>query len=127
LFDNAQTDDCDNTCSYLAGRYGRFIRQFEQECGDESLTVNKMMQPVRYSKTLWAELVFAVKYEQVQHLDDLLLRRTRLGNVLPFGGKAELAEIQQLCQPHMDWSDQKWQVETARYLDIWQQFYSVPQ
>ncbi len=126
LFENAQVNDCDNTCSYLAGRYGRFIRQFEQECGDERLTINKMIQPIRYSKTLWAELVFAVKYEQVQHLDDLLLRRTRLGNVLPEGGKAELAEIQQLCQPHMSWSDQKWQVETARYLDIWQQFYSVP-
>src|SRR5690606_8227531 len=28
------------------------------------------------------------KHEQVEHLDDLMLRRTRLGNLLPHGGEA---------------------------------------
>ncbi|MFT4924778.1 MAG: glycerol-3-phosphate dehydrogenase [Phenylobacterium sp.] len=117
LFSNASSDDA----SYLAGRYGRFLEQFIAESDDPGL-----MAPIRYSKILWAELVFAAKYEQVMHLDDLLLRRTRLGNVLPEGAKAELAEIQRLCQPHMSWSDSQWQQEIARYLDIWQQFYSLP-
>ncbi|MDF5909243.1 glycerol-3-phosphate dehydrogenase C-terminal domain-containing protein [Pseudomonas aeruginosa] len=38
------------------------------------------------SETLWAELAFAAEAEMVLHLDDLLLRRTRLGLLLPGGG-----------------------------------------
>jgi len=76
---------------------------------------------------LWAELIWAVKYEQVYHLDDLMLRRTRLGNVLPHGGKALLGEIKKLCQPILSWSEAKWQIEVDRYLDIWQTSYSLPQ
>lgn len=122
LFDTA-TSYIDGSVDrdYLAGRYGRFKNAFIDEFGDDSL-----LQPVRYSKILWAELMYAAKYEQVVHLDDLLLRRTRLGNVLPEGAKAELAEIQRLCQPYMDWSDSQWQQEINRYLDIWQQYYSLP-
>ena len=82
--------------------------------------------PIRYSKHLWAELVWAAKYEQVQHLDDLLLRRTRLGNVLPNGGQTLLNEIKQLCLPALAWSEAKWQSEVVRYLKIWQANYSLP-
>jgi glycerol-3-phosphate dehydrogenase len=127
LFENADTPADKVGASYLAGRYGRFIKHFMAEISrSEHIGVSKMMQPIRYSKILWAELLFAVKHEQIHHLDDLLLRRTRLGNVLPLGGKDVLAEIQQLCQPHMAWSDEQWQQEIVRYLDIWQQYYSVP-
>ena len=35
--------------------------------------------------TLWAELKWAARHEQVVHLDDLLLRRTRIGSLLPHG------------------------------------------
>ncbi len=123
LFDNVkQINEEDPHDHYLAGRYGCFFEQFMTECVDKSL-----LQPVRYSKILWAELVYAAKHEQVVHLDDLLLRRTRLGNVLPEGAKAELAEIQRLCQPHMNWSDSQWQQEIERYLGIWQQYYSLPE
>jgi glycerol-3-phosphate dehydrogenase len=127
LFENPDGPVDELHTSYLAGRYGRFREYFLEEVAQhQNGVVSKMMQPVRYSKVLWAELLFAVKYEQVNHLDDLLLRRTRLGNVLPQGGKDELDEIRQLCQPHMDWSEDKWQQEIARYLDIWQQYYSLP-
>lgn len=127
LFENASDSVGKASASYLAGRYGRFLDEFMHEMkAAEQFGGSKMMKPIRYSKILWAELLFGVKYEQIQHLDDLLLRRTRLGNVLPSGGKNELAQIQQLCQPHMTWSDQQWQQEVARYLDIWQQYYSVP-
>lgn len=127
LFDNADSHECQIYGDYLSGRYGCFVKQFVDEFSQgSSLLSDKLMAPIRYSQILWAELIFAVKYEQVNHLDDLLLRRTRLGNVLPNGAKAQLTEIKQYCQAHMDWSEDKWQQEIERYLDIWQQYYSVP-
>jgi glycerol-3-phosphate dehydrogenase len=82
--------------------------------------------PIRYSKHLWAELIWSVRFEQVQHLDDLLLRRTRLGNVLPQGARELLPKIKALCSPYLSWSEQKWQTEISRYLAIWQNAYSLP-
>ena len=61
------------------------------------------------------------------HLDDLLLRRTRLGLLLAEGGRAELAGIRMLCQGRLGWSDQRWQEEEDRYLALWQTAYSLPQ
>jgi glycerol-3-phosphate dehydrogenase len=83
-------------------------------------------QPIRYSKHLWAELIWSVRFEQIQHLDDLLLRRTRLGNVLPQGARELLPQIKTLCSPYLSWSEQKWQAEISRYLAIWKNAYSLP-
>ncbi len=87
----------------------------------------QQLLPIRYSKHVWAELIWAVQYEQVQHLDDLLLRRTRLGNVLPKGGIDLLPKIQALCAPYMPWSDTDWQQEIARYMQLWRKYYRVPE
>ncbi len=123
LFENAQASHQKYYGDYLAGRFGRFVEAFVGEFAAQP----KLMQPIRYSNTLWAELVYAVRYEQVQHLDDLMLRRTRLGNVLPQGGVAELPRIQALCAEHLPWSEQQWQQEIERYQQIWTQHYSLPQ
>lgn len=82
--------------------------------------------PIRYSRHLWAELVWSVRFEQVHHLDDLLLRRTRLGNVLPQGARELLPQIKTLCSPYLSWSEDKWQAEISRYLSLWQTSYSLP-
>ena len=37
------------------------------------------LHPIPGTETLWLELAIAARFEAVQHLDDLLLRRTRLG------------------------------------------------
>jgi glycerol-3-phosphate dehydrogenase len=74
---------------------------------------------------LWAELRWACR-EQVVHLDDLLLRRVRLGNLLPAGGAAILPEIQRICQPDLGWSDEQWQAEVQAYQQLWQRCYSLP-
>jgi glycerol-3-phosphate dehydrogenase len=71
--------------------YGEFSAAFIQASAKQDC------QPIRYSRHLWAELVWAVRFEQVQHLDDLLLRRTRLGNVLPAGARDILPQIKVLC------------------------------
>jgi glycerol-3-phosphate dehydrogenase len=59
-------------------------------------------------------------------LDDLLLRRTRLGLLLAGGGRAELPRIRVLCQPRLGWSDARWQQEEKDYLALWQRCYSLP-
>ncbi len=84
------------------------------------------MQQVSFTPIYWAELAFACEHELVIHLDDLLLRRTRLGLLLAQGGLAVLEQVRELCQPRLAWDDQRWAEEQQRYLDIYQQFYSVP-
>jgi len=86
----------------------------------------KSLIPISYSNFLWAELIWALKYEQVIHLDDLLLRRSRIGNVLPKGGSDFMPNIKILCQQYLQWSDPHWQVELLRYQKIWKNNYSLP-
>lgn len=62
----------------------------------------------------------------VLHLDDLLLRRTRLGLLLACGGEAHFAAIRQLCQPRLGWDDAHWQQELQRYRALWQRHHGLP-
>ncbi len=64
--------------------------------------------------------------EQVVHLDDLLLRRSRLGLQLPQGAAALLPQVRTVCEPVLAWGDVKWDAEVARYQGIWRERYSVP-
>lgn len=100
--------------------YGEFTQAFVSSMSE------KYFKPIRYSKHLWAELIWSVQFEQVEHLDDLLLRRTRLGNVLPNGAFDLLPKIKTLCSPYLAWNEQRWQQEIKRYYDIWQNAYSLP-
>lgn len=77
------------------------------------------------SDLLWAELCWACQAEDIQHLDDLMLRRTRLGLILPDGGTALLPAIRQHCQNLLGWTDETWQEEEARYLAIYRSAYSL--
>jgi glycerol-3-phosphate dehydrogenase len=104
----------------LIGCYGLLAEAFIIQSPIKTLT------PVSYSNFLWAELIWALKYEQVIHLDDLLLRRSRIGNVLPKGGSDFMPRIKTLCQQYLQWSDQHWQVELSRYQKIWKNNYSLP-
>lgn len=105
----------------LAGRYGRDLPRLAQliaELGHAS---------VGNIDTLWAELAFACEAEMVLHLDDLLLRRTRLGLLLARGGEAHFAAIRQLCQPRLGWDDAHWQQELQRYRALWQRHHGLPE
>jgi glycerol-3-phosphate dehydrogenase len=104
----------------LAGRHGRELPRLAQlikEIGHAT---------VGATDTLWAELAFACEAEMVLHLDDLLLRRTRLGLLLPRGGEEYFAAIRQLCQPRLAWSDEHWQQEEQRYRALWQRHHGLP-
>lgn len=104
----------------LAGRHGRDLprlAQLVEQLGHEC---------VGASDTLWAELAFAAEAEMILHLDDLLLRRTRLGLLLAEGGASYLPAIRNLCQERLGWSDAHWQAEEQRYLALWQRHHSLP-
>lgn len=105
----------------LKGRYGLHTARFLAEAGAGEL------QPIPDVDTLWAELRWGARREQVQHLDDLLLRRTRLGLLLAEGGAVHLPRIRTICQPELGWSDARWQEEEARYRELWQAHYGLPQ
>jgi glycerol-3-phosphate dehydrogenase len=79
------------------------------------------------TQILWAELRWAARAEGVVHLEDLLLRRVRLGLFLPQGGRALLPNIRAMCQPELDWDDTRWEKEEAAYLALWQRCYSLPE
>jgi glycerol-3-phosphate dehydrogenase len=79
------------------------------------------------SQTLWAELRWAARTEAVVHLDDLLLRRVRIGLLLPNGAAQYLPRIREICQVELGWDDEKWAKEEAAYLDLWNKHYGLPE
>ncbi|MBP3946318.1 glycerol-3-phosphate dehydrogenase/oxidase [Psychrobacter sp. K31L] len=106
----------------LQGFYGRQLDSLLELAHDEDLAY------VTDSNTIWAEIRFAAYYEQVIHLDDLLLRRTRLGLILPHGAMTPLisARLKQICQEELGWDEQRWQQEAERYQQLWQRYYHLP-
>jgi glycerol-3-phosphate dehydrogenase len=87
---------------------------------------NGELEPVPGTQTLWAELRWAARGESVVHLDDLLLRRVRLGHLLPGGGEEVLPRIRTICQPELGWDDDRWEAEEAAYRELWGTYYSLP-
>ncbi len=74
----------------------------------------------------WAELRWAAQAEGVVHLDDLLLRRIRLGLVLPNRGKAHLPRIRAMCQGELGWDDARWKQEEESYVALIRTYYGLP-
>ncbi|MDH4872585.1 glycerol-3-phosphate dehydrogenase/oxidase [Pseudomonas sp. BN515] len=105
----------------LVGRHGRAVVELARwvaRLGNER---------VGATDTLWAELAWAAEGELVLHLDDLMLRRTRLGLLLPNGARGELPRVRALCQPLLGWDDARWGREEADYLALYLRCYSLPE
>lgn len=79
------------------------------------------------TSTLWAELRWAARNEGVVHLDDLLLRRVRLGLLLSDGGESHLPAIRAICQQELGWDDARWDSEARKYLELWRTHYTLPE
>jgi glycerol-3-phosphate dehydrogenase len=104
----------------LLGRYGREASALVRGAQEGEL------MPIPGTKTLWAELRWGARAEGVAHLDDLILRRTRLGLLLPRGGMDLLPEVRELCQAELGWSDARWEAEVEAYRELWESSYSLP-
>jgi len=75
---------------------------------------------------LLEQVAWILEHEMVTHLDDLLLRRLRAGSLMTDAGRSLLPEIKPLCQARLDWSEQVWQSECARYIEIIERCYRTP-
>ena len=104
----------------LYGRYGKAADTLVQMSKPEDLSL------IPGTDTLWAEVPFVAKTEQIRHLDDLLLRRVRIGLLTPYGGKAYLKRIRKLCRDVLPWDKRRWKNEVKNYLDLWIQSHALP-
>lgn len=104
----------------LFGRYGNAAAELLAQAAPAQL------QLIPGTETLWAELAWAAGNEAVVRLEDLLLRRSRIGLLLRHGGRDWLPAIRQLCQPLLGWSDTEWELQQQAYLQLIQQHYSLP-
>ena len=104
----------------LIGRYGDQAEAFLSQADAAECVA------VPGTRLWWAEMRWIARHERVRHLDDLLLRRTRLGLTLPQGAQALLPELRRLVQSELAWSDTTWDAECARYQDLITRCYSVP-
>ncbi|MEZ5571026.1 MAG: glycerol-3-phosphate dehydrogenase/oxidase [Halioglobus sp.] len=104
----------------LIGRYGQHAKALLNEASDaEQHTIGN-------TAFCLAECRWAARNEAVVHLDDLLLRRTRLGSLLERGGESLFPEIEKICTQELQWNAERWQSELQRYRDIWLKYYYLP-
>jgi glycerol-3-phosphate dehydrogenase len=105
--------------SLLKGKTGR--------CFNHSLqtpkTLDQPLAGIASGLELEQQVRWILQHEMVQHLDDLMLRRLRAGNLLPDAGTSLLAQLKPLCQELLHWNDQQWQQEVSRYQAICQRYY----
>ncbi|MBK5229536.1 MAG: glycerol-3-phosphate dehydrogenase/oxidase [Thermoleophilia bacterium] len=104
----------------LAGRYGAGLADLIAEAGDDDL------EPLGGTSYSRAELRFALRHELTEHLDDLLLRRTRIGNLLRRGAAELLDDILELCREELGWDAERAAEERHRYESIVARHYALP-
>ncbi len=105
-------------CLRLLARYGPGSAALFNASGAD-------LQPVDGTIYLWAELRQAARAEGVVHLDDLLLRRVRLGLLAPNGGLDQMSRIRATVQPELGWDDARWQAEEKSYAELWRASYRL--
>ena len=105
----------------LLGRYGSLgyqrITRYDEE----------LFSPVETTKSLWAEIRYAAEYENIGCLSDLLLRRVRVGLLLPKGGINLLDRVEALCKPCLLWDNKRWETEKKAYIKLWETYYASPE
>ncbi|HEX4418963.1 MAG TPA: glycerol-3-phosphate dehydrogenase/oxidase [Kofleriaceae bacterium] len=104
----------------LLGRYGQDAAPLTAPAAEDP----SLLEPIGDSLATWAELVHAARHEAIIHLEDLLLRRVRLGFLLPRGGLDQIDRIRALAQPALGWDDARWASEQAAYAQLWSHAYS---
>ncbi len=88
-------------------------------------SLGEPLTPMPKGDALTQTLRWVMRNESVVHLDDVLLRRTRLGNLLPHGAREVFPQVQGLCEELLGWDSARWHAEQRRYEDIYQRFYAA--
>lgn len=105
----------------LLGRYGSAAQHLL------ALATEEEYAHIGDTQFCLAECRWAVQQEAVVHLDDLLLRRTRLGLLLECGGEQLFEQLQLMFSELKGWDSQHWEQEVSRYRNIWASHYSLPE
>ena len=105
----------------LYGRYGLAAETIVKTAAPKDLS------EIPGTHTLWAELPFAARNERVRHLDDLLLRRVRIGLLTRRGGRAYFKRIRKLCRDALPWDRRRWKKEIHDYVALWNQSHALPE
>lgn len=104
----------------LVGRYGTNV------AGVIAAAAPGELDLIPGTDSRWVELRWAARQEAVVHLDDLLLRRVRLGLVLPEGGQPILERVRSIVQPELGWDEARWSSEAGHYGRVWKDYYRAP-
>jgi glycerol-3-phosphate dehydrogenase len=104
----------------LFGRYGGRAIELVTSAKQEDLEF------IPGTHTIWAELPYAAQNEKVRHLTDLLLRRVRIGILVPNGAVEHLTRIKKLCRPVLPWNGKEWKQEIKDYKETWNNAYRYP-
>lgn len=104
----------------LLGRYGDTARALLAAAPEEE------HRRIEGTDFCLAECRWAIQHEATVHLDDLMLRRTRVGLLLPAGGEQLFPSLSPMFRDLAHWSEAHWQREVERYRDILQRYYSLP-
>jgi glycerol-3-phosphate dehydrogenase len=104
----------------LLGRFGSeaFLLVDSAQSGE--------MEAIPGTNFLWAELRWAARSEGVCHLEDLLMRRTRLALILPNGAESIIPKVKSICMDELGWSENRWKNELKNYQQLWKECYSLP-
>ena len=98
---------------HLLHRYGSGIRDLTAAIEEQP----DLAKPLEHASAyLRAEIHFAATHEQVIHLEDLLLHRTRLSYEVADAGRAALDEILAIVAPVLGWDEAKVAAEKASYI-----------
>lgn len=108
------------TFARFSGIYGQRVVEFLDAALPEELI------PLNPSPYCPSEIRWAARHEQVHHLDDLLLRRTRLGLVTEQGSVNILPVIRPILEQELGWDTDKWEKEKTTYLKLWKDCYFLP-
>ncbi len=106
---------------HLLGRYGKDSAAIIESAQTDELDL------IPGTSYLWAEVRWAAGNEAVVHLDDLLLRRMRLGIIVPRGGEQHLPRIRKIVQSELGWDDNEWENECEAYMVTWSKKYYLPE
>jgi len=104
----------------FSGIYGQHVHEFLDTASPEELI------PFRNSPYCPSEIRWAARHEQVHHLEDVLLRRTRLGLVTLQGAADLLPIIRPILEQELGWDSGRWEKEKATYLKLWKECYFLP-
>jgi len=107
----------------LIGRYGADAPNLVEAAVEGELDAGA----IPGTRALWVELRWAARAEGVVHLDDLLLRRVRLGLLTEEGGWPIMERVRAIVQPELGWDDERWEWEAKRYIELWNNSYGTPE